>query len=366
MKKFLSNLRYIDYYMLASALLLLTIGAIVVYSLSVTRGQMALFNQHFILIFVGLAIAFILSALDYRKISGVSILLYFSGIILLLFTLFYGSTQFGAKSWIDIGAFQFQPSEMMKVFLIIVLARIFAASFGKITGGQFLMALFLIALPIFLILRQPDLGTAMVVTFIAIIMLLNIKLPKIYWVIMLILGAVASLVVWNRLEGYQISRLQTFLDPTADPYGEGYNVIQSMIAVGNGGLHGRGIGEGTQSQLDFLPVVHSDFIFAGIAEISGFLGSTFVVIVFTILIIRALITAKNSVDNFGSFLAIGIASFWLFQFGVNVGMVLGLAPITGIPLPFVSYGGTAMIVNLAALGIIESIAIISKKASFRL
>lgn len=366
MKKLLANLRYLDYYLLVCALLLLTIGAIVVYSLSVTRGQMVLFNQHFLLIFIGLIVTISLSVIDYRKISSVSILLYFSGIVLLLFTLFYGSTQFGAKSWIDIGAFQFQPSEMMKIFLIIILSRVFAASFGKIAGGQFLVSLFLIALPIFLILRQPDLGTAMVVVFIAIVMLLNIKLPKIYWAIMLILGVIALLVIWNRLEAYQISRLRTFLDPTVDPYGEGYNVIQSMIAVGNGGLYGRGIGEGTQSQLDFLPVVHSDFIFAGIAEISGFLGSTFVVIIFTILIIRALIVAKNSLDNFGSFLAIGIASFWLFQFAINVGMVLGLAPITGIPLPFISYGGTAMIVNLAALGIIQSIAIFSKKASFRL
>lgn len=364
MKRILGALRYFDFYLLISALFLMTIGSIAIYSLAVTRGQMELLYQHLAIICLGLIVMVLAASFDYRKLKGLSPLFYLIGLGLLLVIMIGGVTQFGATSWLSVGLFQFQPSEPMKLFLIVILARILSSNYKNMTLGKLIFTLGLVAIPVVLIIEQPDLGTGGVIIFITALMLLNAKLPKKYWIALGIISLLVGLVIWFNLEGYQLARIKTFLNPSEDPYGSGYNVIQSMIAVGNGGMYGQGIGEGTQSQLDFLPVAHSDFIFAVVAEASGFFGSIFVVVLFSTLILRTLIVASGAQDHFGAFLGIGIASFWALQFIVNAGMVLGLAPVTGITLPFVSYGGTSMITNLLALGVMESIAISKRKTKF--
>ena len=189
------------------------------------------------------------------------------------------------------------------------------------------------------------------------ILLLAAKLPRRYWAVLLVVVAVTGPLVVANLQDYQRARIQTFLQPTKDPYGTGYNVLQSIIAVGNGGMWGQGIGQGTQSQLEFLPIAHTDFIFAGIAEATGFFGSSIVVLLLAMLCVRALFIAHRVRDSFGFYFAVGIAALWLIQFSVNIAMNIGLVPVTGIPLPFVSHGGTALVVNCAALGLLQSIAI---------
>jgi rod shape determining protein RodA len=183
---------------------------------------------------------------------------------------------------------------------------------------------------------------------------------------LLILVLLSAPLVFVNLKSYQRTRVQTFLAPTSDPYGAGYNVIQSIIAVGNGGVFGQGIGQGTQSQLEFLPVAHTDFIFAGIAEATGLVGSTVVIVLLASLCVRALLIARRSLDRFGLFLAIGIGSLWLVQFSINIAMNLGLAPVTGIPLPFVSHGGSALVMNCIALGLLQSIATRSYSRAIRI
>lgn len=361
MKGILGLLRYLDLYILISAFFLLTIGSIAIYSLAVTRDQMGLFHQHMLMIVLGLIVMVLASTFDYRKLKGLSPLLYLIGVALLIVISVSGVTQFGATSWLNIGFFQFQPSEPIKIFLILLIARILSSNHQKMTLTKILFSLGLVAIPVILIIEQPDLGTGGVIIIMTIIMFACARLSKIYWLALGLIGIVLALIIWVNLEEYQISRLETFLNPSNDPFGSGYNVIQSMIAVGNGGIYGQGIGQGTQSQLDFLPVAHTDFIFAVIAEASGFLGSLFVILIFSILILRTLIIMNFVRDSFGTFLGVGIASFWSIQFIVNTAMVLGLAPVTGITLPFVSYGGTSMVTNLLALGIIESIHINNKQ-----
>jgi rod shape determining protein RodA len=252
----------------------------------------------------------------------------------------------------------------MKLLVILVFARILSeASEFRVRSVAFLSVLAII--PIGIVLRQPDLGTAAVLGLTILCMLGAARLPKKYWLALALIVVVSAPLAFSNLEPYQRTRVETFLTPAKDPFGAGYNVIQSIIAVGNGGVFGQGIGQGTQSQLEFLPVAHTDFIFAGIAEASGLVGSSLVIILLAGLCIRALLIAQRSVDRFGLFLAIGIGSLWLVQFSINIAMNLGLAPVTGIPLPFVSHGGSALVMNCIALGLLQSIAIRSHSRKIR-
>lgn len=220
------------------------------------------------------------------------------------------------------------------------------------------------AVPIGLVLSQPDLGSASVMVVVTGILLLSAHLPK-YIIITGIIAAVVMLPIgFQFLAPYQKQRVETFLNPSSDPTGTGYNVVQSKIAIGSGGVFGRGLGEGSQSQLNFLPVAHTDFIFAGVAEATGFVGSVAILLLLALVVVRAVIIARLSQDSFGMYIALGIATIYLYQTFVNAGGNLGLVPVTGIPLPFVSFGGTSMIMAMAALGILQSIYIRHKKIRF--
>lgn len=340
---------------LVTALIFASVAMI--YSLTAGRviGHLA-FNQAMYGV-IGLGLSLLMARFDYRRLRSFSLPLFIVGLILLGAVFFFGTTIFGATRWIDLLGFQFQPSELMKLLVIIILAHILTASPNREPSlGLIGWLLLLLGLAIGLVLRQPDLGTAAVIGFVATAMLMVARLPRTYWFGLIGLGAMIIPFLYFQLQDYQIQRLETFFQPTADPLGAGYNVLQSIIAVGNGGIFGAGLGQGTQSQLDFLPVVHTDFIFAGIAESVGFVGSVLLIVIMVALLLKTLVVAKRAPDQFGVILVLGIVSLWFIQFVINVGMNLGLAPVTGIPLPFVSYGGTALIVNLLALGIVESVA----------
>jgi len=342
--------------------LLCVFGIVIIYSIDYGVKDNIAYDQILYTI-VGFVIAIALSLFVYKILKGMYLIIYLSGLFLLILVMLVGSTTFGATRWIDLYFFKLQPSELFKIINLIILAKLFS-DWEVISFKKFLAAAGLVLLPLVMILMQPDLGTASVifVSFLAILFMSKIK--KIYIVIGLAVLIALSPIGWHFLRDYQKNRVVAFINPATDPQGAGYNVSQAKIAVGSGGLLGRGIGKGTQSQLNFLPVAHTDFIFAGTAEATGFVGSSFLIILIFILIIRVYNIAATARDDFGMYLAGGIGTIFLFQTLVNAGMNLGIMPVTGIPLPFVSYGGSSMLTNMAALGILQSIYLRHKVINF--
>lgn len=357
--------RDLDWIMIFSVLILISLGILVIYSTTYTNeGEKNLALYQGIFTFIGLILAGVLTFIDYRAIKSYYIILYIIGLILLIAVLILGKTVLGATRWIDFGVFQLQPSEIFKLILIIFLAKILSDSSQEINIKRLIVILLLIFIPTVLVVLEPDFGTALIMVVIAISMIVAANIRKIYLLGLGILGLILTPLIWFLLRDYQKQRIITFLNPAGDPFGAGYNVLQSMIAVGSGNIVGRGLGHGSQSQLNFLPITHTDFIFAVFAEELGFIGSLILLLLLFILITRVIRAAKLSSDNFGMLISIGIAVMFIFQILVNIGMNMGIMPVTGIPLPFVSYGGTSLLVNLAAIGIILSILIRHRKLVF--
>ncbi len=267
----------------------------------------------------------------------------------------------GAQRWISLGLFDLQPSELMKVALLLVLAKEFAARYSRQGLGlaQMPFPVLLVAVPTFLVLRQPDLGSALAIAFVFVVMvfLVGLKSRIVIFGILLVLMLFPFLwhFFWNSLKEYQRDRLLTFLNPTADPLGTGYHIIQSKIAVGSGGLLGKGYLEGTQSQLKFLPMGHTDFIFAVFAEEWGFFGVVVVLALYLTLILWGIEAAYKAKDPLGTLLAGGAVSILVFYLAINIGMTLGVTPVVGLPLPLMSYGGSSMLTTMALLGIIMNV-----------
>ncbi|EKD56171.1 MAG: hypothetical protein ACD_58C00283G0001 [uncultured bacterium] len=353
-----------DWLLYIIPLLLSATGIAVIYSITYYNDKISLFHGQMTYLIIGTLVMIILTFFDYRHLKGISPLLYIIGIGLLFLVLEIGKSTFGATRWIDLGFFNFQPSEFFKLFTILILARFLGDKIGKINYKQIIFALLIGIIPALLILKQPDLGSFSVVVVITIGMIFFAKLNSKQLTIMIIAGLLVTPLIWTNLKPYQKERIHTFINPTSDQFGSGYNVLQSTIAVGNGGIMGKGLGHGAQSQLNFLPVAHTDFIFAGLAEASGFVGSVFVVILFLVLILRIAETGHISKDNFGMFFAYGVAIMMLFQVFVNIGMNIGIVPITGIPLPFLSHGGSSMMLNMICIGILQSIYLRHKKITF--
>ena len=253
----------------------------------------------------------------------------------------------------------------MKIFLILLVARFLETRIGRINWKHLILIFIILAIPVALVLKQPDMGTAsvLIVSITAIILASKLNIKYILSLSVIILSLLPT--IWNLgLKPFQKARLLTFLNPTSDPYGSGYNILQSIIAVGSGGLRGQGFGQGSQSQLNYLPVVHADFIFAGFAEATGFVGSIALITLFIVLITRTFMIANRAKDAFGQLTAIGFGAMFMWEVFINIGMNIGLAPVTGIPLPFMSSGGTAIIANFMALGILQNIYIRSKDELF--
>lgn len=361
--------------------------------------------------FVSLLIAFlglsIFTYFDYRHWQKTALYFYGFTLILLAVILFSGSSAQGAQRWLQLGPVSFQPSEISKLTMIIALAACLADRFRLNQLRDSGRLLVLAALPFGLVFKQPDLGTALVyiALLLGIIMATDVS-PKLLiilitpiislglrpvislWLIYilavaaalflsrartwdwaLILGSnilvgIALPFLWLLLKAYQRQRILAFLNPAADPYGAGYHSLQSMIAVGGGGFFGKGFLHGTQTQLQFIPEQHSDFIFSVVAEEFGFLGAVMVVGLFALVIWRALLIARQASDLFGRLLAAGVAVMLSFHVLANIGMVLGILPVVGIPLPFLSFGGTSLLVSLSAIGLLQSIAMRRQKIIF--
>lgn len=355
-------------------ILLLSISVSVIYSLSFGIADTNLVLKQGISAVIGILAMFFISFFDYRFFRSIAWIFYILAIGLLIYVDFFGKAAGGAVRWIDLGFFQLQPSELMKITIIFSLAAYFSSKIEKISWRDILFSLLILVPPLFLILKEPDLGTALVVVLVYIVILFSARPSKGKIAIIILAILVGSLIVigaaYNQkpfdkiLHGYQRNRIQTFFNPNLDPYGKGYNVLQAKITVGSGGIFGKGLGKGSQSQLQYLPKPQTDFIFSGIAESFGFVGAFVILGLFLALILKIINIGSLSQDNFGALISFGVAGMLVFQVLINVGMNVGLAPVTGIPLPFCSYGGTALIAYLFSIGLVEAIFVRHKKISF--
>src|SRR3989344_3766067 len=356
MKNWFSSFRYFDLYIFASSVLLLALGLLMIYS--TTLGSPTnLLGRQLIFAAAGFVAMFAMAFFDYRKFKNTTALLYVAIVASLVLVWFFGSSVQGSTRWIDLGFFRLQPSEFAKLGIVIVMAKFLDQAGEKIKSFQYvLLSGVYVGIPAVLILIQPDLGTSLVLFLTWLGMLFFSKINRRHIAVLLVGGLVLSVFSWFYvLRDYQKNRIYTFVDPASDPQGRGYNVIQSIIAVGSGSLTGRGVGRGLQSQLKFLPERQTDFIFASTAEEMGLLGSLFILSMFGIILSRLIRAARLARDNFGMYLALGVFFMLLSQMVINIGMNMGLVPATGIPLPLLSYGGRSLLTTMLSLGLVQSV-----------
>ena len=313
-------------------------------------------QRHLIRYFVGLLGILILALINIRLFFKGAYIFYGFSLMLLVFVELAGEVGMGAQRWIDFGVIRLQPSELMKISVVIVLARYFhIRSFYEI-GNPLHLAIpaFLVLVPVALVTKQPDLGTAimMALSGLVIFFIAGVRMWKF---ILLFLGGIALVpIIWQFLLEYQKKRILTFLSPEIDPLGAGYHLMQSKIALGSGGLYGKGFIQGSQSHLNFLPEIQTDFIFTMLAEEFGLLGGLAVLFLFFLISCYGLMLSFFMVSKFARFLTIGMITTLFFYVFINIGMVMGLLPIVGVPLPFISYGGSALLTSMTAIGLIIS------------
>jgi len=343
---------------------ILAIGVVSIYSVTGgvrSEGGTPLFLKQICWIIIGWLTFLAMAWIDYREMARLALPIYGVTLLLLALVPILGRTGMGARRWLSIGSFSFQPSELIKVGIVLVLAKHFSDDFPK--GGLDLKRLLIsggfLFVPFVFILKQPDLGTALAISSIFLSMVFVLGLRSKFLVYFSLISAMLSPFVgqflWNNLKDYQKKRLFTFFNPAEDPTGTGYQIIQSKIAIGSGGFFGKGLFRGTQSQLKFLPERHTDFIFSVLAEQWGFLGVFVLFLLFFLVILWGIDVAISAKDTLGSVMAIGIVGLIFFYFFINVGMTLGVMPVVGVPLPLVSYGGSAMVTTLGMLGLLLSI-----------
>lgn len=344
-----------DGWLMAFILGLGIVGLLTLYA-AVHQGPTNLWTRQCLFWFFGLIIFFVCTLIPLRIVALLSWPSY--GLVLALLALVpvVGEVNMGARRWLDLHLFQVQPSELMKWSLILVLSYWFSTR--EATHWIYAsVAIFMAAVPIALILLQPDLGTALVLAFAVTLMLIACGLP---WRWLCYAGACALLsfpLFWRYMHDYQKQRIISFLNPESDPLGSGYHVIQSKIAIGSGGIFGKGYLQGTQARLHFLPEQHTDFIFAVLAEEGGLLASGLMILLYFLLLWRIILIAQRASSRFASLLCTGVASMLMIYVVVNIGMVTGMLPVVGVPLPFISYGGSALISILAAMGLVMRAAI---------
>ncbi len=346
----------IDWGLIVTTFAIIFIGLLCLYSSARVTG-LTIFYKQLIWIALGTVIMVLVFIVDYRILMYSAWPLYVLILLSLILVLVVGREISGARRWLSLGPFGIQPSEFAKIMVIIWMGY-WSETRKHIQGygiRELFMPVFLMALPVVLILAEPDLGTAGIVGFIVLIMflLLGIKQST------LIGSGVASIAilpfVWWSLKEYQRLRILSFFDPGRDPLGSGYHAMQSKIAVGSGGFFGKGFLEGTQTQLRFLPEHHTDFIFSVVAEEWGFMGSAMLIVLYLILITKIISLGTRAKDRFGSMLCFGIAAYFTLHIFINMAMAIGIFPVVGVPLPFISYGGSFMLMNLICIGLILNI-----------
>lgn len=349
-----------DWTLLAVVLMITAVGVVNIYSASSSYRVVGTpyFLKQLYWIVAGLMVSFTICSLDYHLLEDFAYWLYGAVLTLLVLVLLVGKTTMGATRWLDLGVFNIQPSEPMKIVIIMTFARFFSRYpvFKGLTLRDLIYPLLLLGLPAALIMKQPDLGTAVLVSLIAGTMLLFVGVR---WSALATLFAAAIPMVylgWHfGLHDYQKKRVYNFLNPDLDPQGSGYHIIQSKIAVGSGAIFGKGFMQGTQSQLRFLPEQHTDFAFSVFAEEWGFVGCLAMLALYLFLILWGLGIAKRCNDRFGALMAVGVCAMLFWHILINMGMVIGLFPVVGVPLPFFSYGGTSMVTSMIGVGILLNI-----------
>ncbi len=352
---------YFDWWMLALTALLAGFGLVALYSAihaGVETATSSLFTKQIIWYSAGSVVMIIAFLFNFKTYERYGHLFYIFCILMLVAVLLFGKYVGGSRRWLAVGPFTVQPSEIVKLAVIVVLAKYYArvSTIRGVGFRELLTPCVLTALPFVLIVRQPDLGTAMVAALIAGSITFYVKLERRTLIFLMTGCALVVPVVWMfLLKGYQKQRILTFLNPDRDPLGAGYHIIQSKIAVGSGMLTGKGFLGGTQNALNFLPEQHTDFIFSVLAEEWGLIGSMSVIMTFLLLITWGLGIAQRSRDPFGKILSVGVTAMIAWQVFINIAMVMGLMPVVGVTLPFISYGGSSIITMMAGVGLLLNV-----------
>lgn len=349
-----------DWGLLVMVLLLMAAGLSTLYS-AVNAGepdpQRVLYVKQLIWFGAGLTVMICAFLFNYKALDQWAHVILLACVCMLLSVLFFGKYVGGSRRWLILGPVSIQPSEPVKLAVIICLARYYArvASNKGLTLRELFSPFVITFIPFVLIVKQPDLGTAMLILLIVASMTVFAKIERRSFLFLLATSAVMATTAWFFLKGYQKQRILTFLNPDKDPLGAGYHIIQSKIAIGSGMLTGKGFLQGTQNALSFLPEQHTDFIFSVLAEEWGFLGSVAVLLLFVLLIVWSLNIAYGCREPFGMMLCVGITIMIAWQVFINVGMVMGLMPVVGVPLPFVSYGGSSTLTMMASVGLLMNV-----------
>jgi len=355
----LSSYRDFDWPLLGMVVLLCIISVFEIKSATVHTKFHGFDHKQIGFLFAGLALMFLISLIDYHRLLDVAHYAYGVSILSLIAVLAVGTKVLGGRRWIKVPGGHFQPSEWVKLVLIVVVARYFWSLAGKeLTWSDIAKAFAIVCVPMLLVLKQPDLGTTL--TYLPILLcglfLGGIRFKQAAILILAFLVLLGG--VWKTgklLKPYQKARLTSFMDPDNDPKGSGYQIRQSLIAVGSGGIWGKGANQGTQTQGDFLPIPYTDFIFAAFCEEHGFIGAIGVLLLYFLILMRLIHNAQTAADLPGTFIIMGVVAVIIFQIAINVGMVVGLMPVTGIPLPLMSYGGSSILFTFLALGIVMNI-----------
>jgi rod shape determining protein RodA len=346
----------VDLNLLITALLIAAIGCMLVFSATHSGPESPLFRKQVIWTLIGIGLMTVCIFIDYHMLMEVSPFLYGVGIALLVYVLAYGRLTRHVKSWIHVGSFQFQPSEFMKIFTALLIAKYFDSNDrAYLDLRSFVIVSALIGLPVCLIAVQPAFGSAAsFFPLVGVAMYFGGIKPK-WWLIATLCALVAAPAAWHFLKPFQKERILIFLEPSRDPLGSGYQVMQAKIATGSGGITGKGFLHGTQVNLEYLPARHTDFIFSVLGEEWGFAGVAVVLALYLYLIVESLGVAKASRDRGGTFLVLALICFFIFHVFINVSMQIGLLPVTGIPLPLISYGGSATMMFFIAIGLILNV-----------
>ncbi len=361
--------RNIDFLMIFATLALVGIGILVIGSAThintPSEDRYWYVQRQGLFAFINVLLILFMLKFDYRVLGPLGNVLYGVNLVMLIAVMFIGQSALGAQRWIALGPIHVQPSEFAKLIMIVSLAHLLDSREERMKSILDLLPVAaFVVIPFLLVLKQPDLGTSLVFIAILLGMIFVSGIDGKLLLKILGMGTACLPIFWFFLKDYQKSRLTVFLDPNVDPLGAGYHIIQSKIAIGSGQLFGKGLFNGTQSQLNFLPENHTDFIFAVVGEELGFVGAVVILSLYFLLLYRGVKTAQNARDKFGTLLAAGITSMLAFHVMVNVGMTIGIMPVTGIPLPFMSYGVSALTTNLVSIGILLNIQSRQQKLMF--
>ena len=359
MNSFLNFFRQYDWLLIIPVLILTAIGLAAIYSVDISRGtELQFFPTQMIALGLGIGVFLVSASLHRARYESMARLSYIAGLVLLIAVLFFGVEIRGTTGWFRFGGFSFQPAEFAKISLVLLLSWWTARQGRRFDRWEFIVSSTVaVALYAGLVMLQPDLGSALILIGIWFLLLLSANIPKRYTFGFIITGLAVIFLAWSFvLQEYQKDRVRTFLNPELDPLGSGYNVTQSLIAIGSGQLTGRGLGFGSQSQLHFLPEAQTDFILSVIGEELGFIGLVLVLVLYGIIVGRLLLLSSRAKDDFSAYALFGIAALLFIQAMINMGGATGLLPLTGVPLPFVSYGGSSLLMYYFLLGIAGSLA----------